>query len=561
MIPGRVYSLATIAQILRRRLWLLILLPIVGGGAAMGFAMTRPDIYAASTVVLAVPPRIPEAYVKSAFTEPLEYRLLSISPQILNPERLERIIVELDLYPELRKTVPMQQVIETMRRSIIGPSVVRPDAFSIGYFGFWPERVKQVTDRLGALFVEENIRHREKTATDTTDFLGSELEDTRRRLEEREREIQEYRTRNAGALPSQMAANLQVLKSTQDQAQVLQDTLSRDRERRSELEQLVIEAERRLEVPEDEPTDASAGANPDEPAQPAPDAAASGAAPADGTAPAGGTTATVDAANNPDMNFGAPGTSVVIRLENARRYLANLQLRLRPAHPEVVRATRMVEQLEAAVKEQTVKGPSRAISPLARARAEAAVNAARRRLATADKEIAAKTAELSRLQNNMALYQSRVESGPMHEARLVELTRDNEVLRASYQTLLAKKEESGIAANLARQQGSQQFKIIEQARLPTRPASPNRPMMGLAGLGIGLGLGLTLVVVLELRDQSFRSVPEVIDVLSLPVLATVPTISTNYERRRFRRRLALGAGMAVFVALVGGGLFALRNWW
>lgn len=562
MIPGRVYTPATILGIMRRRLWLVGVAAVITTAVAVVIAKRMPNVYAAQSIILALQPPQNPTVVKQQVPESLEYRLLAITPQILKPEQLERIIVELDLYPELRKTAPMPQVVETMRRGIIGPRVVRSDAFAIGFIGYWPHKVTMVTQQLAQLFIDENLKNREKRATDNSTFFGSQLDDIARRLREKEHALEEYRTRNAAALPSQMAANLQVLKSTQDQAQAVQDALSRDRERRSDLEQALIEAQRLAEGPPDEPTDSQPAANA-EPAPPAgtPDAPSNASAQPGAAQPEAA--AKVDPANSPEMNFGAPGTPTNVRLQNARRYLDNLTMRgLRPAHPEVVRARKIVEQLEKGAAEQTVvnKGRPPAGSPAAQMRA-ANLAAAQRRLLTLDKEIATRTAELTRLRQAMAEYQARVESGPAHEAKLIELTRDYDILQDQYKSLLAKKEETSISADLERQHSAEQFRIVDPARVPDRPMSPNRPVIAGIGLGIGLALGLGLTVLLELRDQSFRSAPEVIDVLSLPVLAMVPAIPTRYERRRFVRRLSVGVGLLAVMAILGGGLLALGNWW
>jgi uncharacterized protein involved in exopolysaccharide biosynthesis len=562
MIPGRVYTPATILGILRRRLFVIAAFTVLGTAVGVVVAKRLPNIFAAQTVILAVPPPANPTVTKQQVPESLEYRLLAITPQILSTDRLQRIIEELDLYPEMRKTAPVEQVVETMRRSIIGPRVVRADAFSLGYIGYWPHKVTMVTERLAAAFIDENLKNREKRATDSSNWYATQLEETARRLREKEHALEEYRTRNSAALPSQLPANLQVLKSTQDQAQVVKDALSRDRERRSDLEQALIEAQRLMEGPADPPTDSQASdAPPAEPAAGA-DAPANASAPPAAGQPEAGAAADA-AASNPDLNFGAPGTPTPVRLQNARRHLDGLLLRgLRPAHPEVVRARKIVDQLEKAAADQATanKGRPAPSSPLAQIRA-ANVAAAQRRLAALDREIAARTNELARLQQVLGDYQSRVESGPAHEAKLIELTRDYDILNESYKGLLAKKEETNISADLERQHASEQFRIVDPARVPKRPMSPNRPLIAGIGVAIGLALGVVLTVLLELRDQSFRSAPEVIDVLSLPVLAMVPAIPTRYERRLFVRRLTVAVGLVAGIAMLGGGLFALRSWW
>jgi hypothetical protein len=61
----------------------------------------------------------------------------------------------------------------------------------------------------------------------------------------------------------------------------------------------------------------------------------------------------------------------------------------------------------------------------------------------------------------------------------------------------------------------------------------------------GLLFGLGIAALLEIRDKSFWSETDVMDVLSLPVLATVPYVSTAAEisQARNRRLAAIAAGL------------------
>ena len=88
-----------------------------------------------------------------------------------------------------------------------------------------------------------------------------------------------------------------------------------------------------------------------------------------------------------------------------------------------------------------------------------------------------------RLQRVLASYTSRVETtSAALESELTELMRDYDTLQEQYTTLLRKSEESKIAVNLERRQIGEQFKIIDGARLPERPISPDRLRMNLMGL-------------------------------------------------------------------------------
>ena len=128
---------------------------------------------------------------------------------------------------------------------------------------------------------------------------------------------------------------------------------------------------------------------------------------------------------------------------------------------------------------------------------------------------------------------------PSRETELVELTRDYETLRLGYTTLLAKSENARMSANLERRQIGEQFRVLEPARPPERPISPNRVANRHDGAAGGLALGLGLVFLLEYRDRSLRTEADVLGAFRVPVLALIPRIVGAVERRRRWRRRGL----------------------
>ena len=190
MLPGKVYRPEDILLILRRRIWFLLVPFAIVAAATAVISRKLPDLYRSDTLILVVPQRVPESYVKSTVTSRIEDRLQSISQQILSRTRLERIIQDFNLYAEERKTGIMEDIVEQMR-SDIKVDVVKGDAFRVSYIGRDPRTVMKVTDRLSSLFIEENLRDREVLAEGTDQFLEAQLEDARRRLAEHEKKLED----------------------------------------------------------------------------------------------------------------------------------------------------------------------------------------------------------------------------------------------------------------------------------------------------------------------------------------------------------------------------------
>ncbi len=174
-------------------------------------------------------------------------------------------------------------------------------------------------------------------------------------------------------------------------------------------------------------------------------------------------------------------------------------------------------------------------------------------LAVIDYQLAANRGEAARLQQTIAAYQSKVDVVPTRESELVELTRDYATMQAAYTNLLTKREDSMLAANLERRQIGEQFKLLDTASMPQRPYNQVQRIGVMAsGAAVGLLLGLLAVALLEYRDHSFKSEDEVVRAVSVPVLALIPLMSTDVERRGItvRRRLIDAGGVVILIAAV-----------
>ena len=508
MLPGKAYAPEDFVRIGARRKWAIILPFVIITISTIVIAHYLPNRYRSETVILVVPQQVPESYVRSTVTSRIEDRLQSISQQILSRTRLERIIQDFNLYERERQMGIMEDIVEKMRTRDIRVDTLKGDAFRIAFIGDNPITVMRVTDRLASHFIDENLRDREILAQGTSQFLTVQLEDARRRLVEQEKKLEEYRLRHSGELPSQAAGNLQQVQNLQLQVQAVIESLNRDVDRKLIIERALADVKAA-----DAQTLAAATPSGDDSDQP-----------------------------------------VIVQLANAEKTLGELQLRLTPEHPDVIRLKRRITGLKQRAEAEALAAPLSPESAAPRTPAQMLQRNRERALQlemeSLDRQIANKRAEEQRLRKLAASYQARIEAVPARETELSELTRDHETVQKMYTDLLAKNEESKIAANLERRQIGEQFKILDSARPAEKPFSPNRVLINVLGAVGGLIFGLGLAALLEYRDASFRSQDEVSGVLSLPVLAQIPIIATPAEIEQLRRRRRMIAAAAVSAAVV-----------
>ncbi|MBI4766796.1 MAG: hypothetical protein HY787_19740 [Deltaproteobacteria bacterium] len=101
------------------------------------------------------------------------------------------------------------------------------------------------------------------------------------------------------------------------------------------------------------------------------------------------------------------------------------------------------------------------------------------------------------------------------------LYRNYEVLEEGYQDLLRHIQQARLTASLDTYQLTP-IEIIDQARVPKTPVSPNHILNTLIGMLLGALLGLGLAFIFDYFDPTLKSAEDVERYLNLPVLGSVP---------------------------------------
>jgi polysaccharide chain length determinant protein (PEP-CTERM system associated) len=536
---ARGLGLATVLEVVRRRRVLALLPCLFVLAAAASMAMFLPSLWTARATVLVTRQEIPEALVRSTLSTDPEARLLTLTHEILDTPRLTKIIQDNDLYPAMRRSQPAADVVERMRKDIRVEVQDERDrrgrewrslVFTVAYTATDPTVAARVTNTVAALFTEENRRQREQQAAGASQFFETQLGELRTRLAAQEQRITAYKEQNLGELPEQREVNLRTLERLQQQLQLAHENNRRASERR----QMITQSLNDLDL-----------------------ASALG-----GT---GGMGAGLTV---------APGETAAARLSILRNELAALQTTYSDKYPDVIQTKEQIRLLEGRVADENTKAaavaasPKNAAAPTSRqardlrlAGQNPYVLSLMQQLDQASVESKATTDEIGNLNRQLAVYQRRLEMTPKREQELALITRDYETTRDLFRSLLAKRGEADVAADLEQRQKGETFRVIEAATLPDRPAGPNRIRLLLVGIALALGAAGVAVILAEQVDTSYRRAEEVRATAGVPVLSTIPRIVTEADRLGAlrHRRLAVVAVTAGLMLVVGTSFVVAHN--
>jgi succinoglycan biosynthesis transport protein ExoP len=525
-------------RLIYHRKFLILVVFVVVSVATAIISHRMADIFMSETLILVDPQKVPETYVKATVTGDIRNRLGTLSQQILSATRLQKIIDTYSLFPAEKKTMAREDLITMMRKNIsvnmVGGFGGGQDlqAFRITYTGREPRLVAQVTNELASLFIEENLKAREQQASGTSEFLGNQLQETRKALEEQEGKLRDFRLKHIGEMPEQQAADLQIMGQLQSQLQLEGDALNRTEQQKNYIQSMLAQA---------------------------------GAPVVDlDTAPP----PVVAETSGPKPPLPKQATS------NARTRLAALLSRgYTEKHPDIQKLRREIEQEDKAAGSQASAAPLPPVppppvpAPVTESKTQVAAASVRSvrtpvayvnpvlqsQLAGIEAEISKHKEEKQRLGKLIANYQAKLEVIPVNEQKISELVRDYEMSKAHYSKLLEDELSAQTATQLEIRQKGERFSILDPAQPAEKPARPNRTLINAAGALGGLVFGVLLALCTEFLGISITTAEQIKQISGIPVLEIIPRIETHADRRIRKKRLIMAtvSGVAVTLAACG----------
>ena len=505
-----------------RRKWLIVFTFLTILFVASVYCVVSPELYKSSITIIIIPQTVPQDYVRSTISFQVDQQIATISQQVMSRTALTTVMDELHLFEKERTKLTSEELFKKMRKQI-GIEVLqgrgRGGMFSLSFLYEKPEEAMRGATRLASFFIDENLKTREQQAVGTSEFLESQLRDTKAKLEVMEKRVKDYKMRYMGELPQQLDTNLRMLTGLEERLRSVEAGIRSAEDRKASLEtqfNLV-----------------------------------------------GRTASTRTAGNgNPVLVFPSdPSRPLEAELAEKKAKLAELSVRYTDKVPEVWRAKQDVREIERRIEEAR-----RTATALGAGSKNADHKAPEEELSSAGidenrnqgpqwkavtGEIASLKKEKEGLRKKIASAEQKISQSPMREQEMISLIRDYENQKNSYDDLLKKKLAADVSQNLEKRQKGTQFQILDPANLPQESFKPDRKKGMLIGLLLAFAAGFGGPVFRESLDLTLHDVRTFKHLYKAPILGTIPIVLGPESRRgqALRRAAVIGGLLTFTVAL------------
>jgi polysaccharide chain length determinant protein (PEP-CTERM system associated) len=524
-------------DILRRHRPWIIGPAFLGLVAGVVIAFLWPDTFLASGQLRVVPPRVPSRLVASNMSEEMSQRVNAIYQGIVSRTNLNNLISTYNLYPDQRKRLPMEDVVDDMRKDIVisplrGMSTTTTAgrtgnifAFTVSYSYSDRRLATKVCSELISKFMEESVTSRSSQSQETTMFFKEESDAAKQALDELDSKIAAFKSANAGSLPDEANSLMMSVTSAESSIQNLNMGISRASGEKIQLESQLHYLRDQLQSVQPQ----SAG---------------------DGSAAPAAPVVRDDRLMQLDTD--------VTRLEST---VAALRESYKESHPDLQRALALLnlkkkERDQYAAKLAAMKpgeAPTRGSGNPQRnpvRELQGRISILQAGIQAKDMEIEDLSHQLENARARSKSLQAKVETSPLARSNYLNLMRDREGAAQRYEDLQKRLQESSMATNLETRKQGETLEILEQPVIPTEPNAPKRPIIIAISAVAGLLLGMGLAFGRELRDMSLKSLKDVRAYTRLTVLGSIPLLENDFVVRRRRRMAWLGWSAAFLIGVL-----------
>jgi protein tyrosine kinase modulator len=477
------HPLDYMAAVNRRKWWFIVplLLCIALGAAAVA---VWPKKYVSRATIGMQSATLAPDLLRGVSSMDAGERQRAVQQLLLSPTVLERVIRE----ENINRSKPTADVAMWLRDNLAeNIDVPAPlgmngridptrgiDMFHIGYTDKDPERAQRITNRVAAVFVEENSKAQVVKTQNTTEVLEQTLADSQAKLTELENKLRAKKQNYMGRLPEQIGSNVSMVNGARSQLESLSMQIRSEQDHLSMVEGQ-IDAMRQ------------------------------------GSGVEGMTSSSLQAA------------------QAAQKKVDDLQAQLSSdralgytdKHPDVIRLQEEIKQAKAEVVASKNNQPSNRdemlkADPIYRQKIQERDMA---RLHIRELQNASAAA-----QRQIGEYQTRVESAPVVEQELTSLEREYTLEKTRYADLNTRYQQARVAEDVVRKQGGERFSVLYPADLPKTPIEPKPLKIMALAIVAGLVLGAAAALGREFLDRSVHDTRALQNEFEVPVLGEIPRI-------------------------------------
>lgn len=497
--------------------WLAVITAWLVGLAAMGGVLLIPNQYEATARIYVDTQSILRPLMAGLTVQPnVEQQVAMLGRTLITRANVEKVSAMAGLDLSDGNVSKSERRLEEVTKALQIQSVGRDNFYLLSFRDKNPEQAKKVVDSIVSVFVQSSVGASRKDADSARAFIGEQIKSYQAKLEEAEAKLKEFRIRNIDAQNIEgrdATARIAELTSQLDAAKLQM----REAEQSREAAKASLEAEK--------------GAQPDTVVQSLMQESALAGS---------GATPELDA-----------------RIEFQQRNLDAMLQRFTDEHPDVVAARRVVAELEEKKRKEqdALRRKAAALPPPPKAgNSSLAYQELSRMLAMSDVQLAAARARVAEYSSRLEQARAKLKDAPRIEAEAAQLNRDYAIHKKAYEDLVSRRESAVMYDKLDDAAGLAEFRVVEPARVPLHPASPNRPFLMLASLAAALCAGLAAAFVKAQILPVFHRPSDLHTKLGIPLLGAVAAIKSEADVRQTRwefARLTAASGSLVILFAVG----------
>jgi polysaccharide chain length determinant protein (PEP-CTERM system associated) len=474
-------------------------------GAAI--VMLIPNRYEASARVYVDTQSILKPLMQGLAVQPnLDQQVQMMARTLINRPNVERVVRMADLDLRARSPQERERMVDMLVKEIQVKPAGGQNLYSISYKGDTTDSAQKVVQSLLSIFVESNLGDKRRDAEQAKRFIDEQLAIYEKKLLDAEAALKEFKVRNIAVMP-----NL-----AQDYVARSADLQKEGDGARLELRQLENSREAlRRQLADEKPSFVGS----------------------DGS---GGV------ARLP--------TETEQRLESARKRLDDLTIRYTEVHPDVVYTRSTIAELQALRDAErkreaetgqrpngaTVVIPNKVYQDLKVA------------LADVESKLASARARVAESERRLLLARDAALTVPKVEAEYLQLTRDYDVNKKSYEQLLTRRESAQISGSMDNS-GASELRVVDPPRVSPMPSGPNKPILLIGMLLVSLAAGVATALLRAQATAAFFDVRMLRKRLGAPVLGAVSMVldAESMKRRRVDA-IAFSASVGAYTVLFVG---------